>query len=288
MTSPQPQAVVHLDLDGFSAICAAHGWADPQGPDRLFLTGLANALETLAQAEVKATLFVIAADLADPAKLALIKEAVQQGHEIGSHTISHRPLSSLSGRDKAREIFESRDRIGTALGAPVSGFRAPAFDLDREVVNLVGEAGYRYDSSLFPNVASARRIGVERVSGWPHRLLPGSDLMELPLPAFAPLPVPWHPCYSLVLGSWYFRIGLERNARGASPVVLLFHLTDFADPLPNAEVPEWRARFFTLSFLSAGEKRRRCEAMLAEVGRRYQFSTTEQLLATESIPAVGN
>ncbi|HSE66385.1 MAG TPA: hypothetical protein VLB12_05330, partial [Gemmatimonadales bacterium] len=73
MTIPsRPTAVVHLDLDGYSAICAAHGWGLPTGRDELFLTGLTNALDALAETEVRATLFVIAQDLRDPDKLALL------------------------------------------------------------------------------------------------------------------------------------------------------------------------------------------------------------------------
>jgi peptidoglycan/xylan/chitin deacetylase (PgdA/CDA1 family) len=281
-------AVVHVDLDGYSAICAAHGWSVPAGPDHLFLSGLSNALEALAQARLNATLFVIAQDLADPAKLALLRKAVEQGHEIGSHTISHRRLTSLSTREKAMEIGGSRERIGASLGVPVLGFRAPAFDLDREGIDLVAQAGYRYDSSLFPNARSARRIQVERVSEWPHRLLPARELLELPLPGFAPLPLPYHPCYSLVLGTWYFRNGLERSARVGAPLVLLFHLTDFADPLPAESVPGWKRRFFTLSYLSAAEKRKRCGVMLAEVTSRYQVGRTAELLESPSVPAAAS
>jgi hypothetical protein len=274
----RPPAVVHLDLDGYSAICAAHGWEAPHGRDQLFLTGLSNALDALAQTGVKATLFVIAQDLADPDKLALLRSAVAQGHEIGSHTVTHRRLTTLSSREKASEVRDSREQIAATLGVPVLGFRAPAFDLDREVIDLVAQAGYRYDSSLFPNARAARSIRVERVSEWPHRLPPASELMELPLPGFAPLPVPYHPCYSLVLGTWYFRAGLQRTARIGSPLVLLFHLTDFADPLPSESAPGWKRRFFTLSYLSAAEKRRRCGLMLAEVAGRYQLGPTADLL----------
>ncbi|HEU5153797.1 MAG TPA: polysaccharide deacetylase family protein [Gemmatimonadales bacterium] len=270
--------MVHLDLDGYSAICAAHGWGLPTGRDELFLTGLTNALDALAETQVRATLFVIAQDLSDPDKLALLRRAVEQGHEIGSHTVTHRRLTTLSSREKASEIRDSREAIAATLGVPVLGFRAPAFDLDREVIDLVAQAGYRYDSSLFPNTRAARRIGVERVSDWPHRLHPAAELLELPLPRFAPLPVPYHPCYSLVVGTWYFRTGLQRTARIGSPLVLLFHLTDFAEPLAPGAAPGWKRRFFTLSHISATDKRRRCGIMMAEVAGRYQLASTADLL----------
>jgi peptidoglycan/xylan/chitin deacetylase (PgdA/CDA1 family) len=227
---------------------------------------------------VRATLFVIAQDLGDPDKLALLRRAVEQGHEIGSHTVTHRRLTTLSSREKASEIFDSRDEIAATLGVPVLGFRAPAFDLDREIIDLVAQAGYRYDSSLFPNARAARSIRVERVPDWPHRLLPTSELVELPLPGYAPLPVPYHPCYSLVVGTWYFGAGLQRTARIGAPLVLLFHLTDFAEPLAPGTAPGWKRRFFTLSYISAAEKRRRCGIMMAEVAGRYQLGSTADLL----------
>lgn len=101
----------------------------------------------------------------------------------------------------------------------------------------------------------------------------------MPLPEHAPLPFPFHPCYSLILGDLYFRTGLRRFRSTQAPAVMLFHLTDFADPLPPEELPHRRASFFTLSHLDGSRKRRRCGAMIALLGQEYNLVTTTELLA---------
>ena len=278
----RPPAVVHLDLDGATAIYAVHGWRYPSGTDALFDSGFANALRFFEAAGVRATLVLIASDLDDPAKRRLLTDAVPRGHEIASHSLTHRPLTGLDRDGKWREIAASRQSIEATLGVEVRGFRAPGFHIDRESLELIAAAGYRYDSSLFPTAACARRIGVAHVGPAPHCPHAHSPLVELPLPLHAPLPLPFHPSYSLVLGDWYFRSGLRRFRRTGAPLVLLFHLTDFADPLPAAERPGWAATLYTLSFLSAARKRERCQRMLDLVTRDYELTDTARLLASHT------
>lgn len=272
---PQP-AVVHVDLDGAAAIFGAHGWDWPVADDPLFESGLSNALDFFDIVGVRATLFTIARDLESDVRRNLLREAVARGHRIGSHTVTHRRLRELASDDKRREIFESRERLQSVLGVEVEGFRAPEYSIDREVLELVAEAGYRYDSSLFPSPEFAARVAVDRVAPEPHEALPG--LWELPLPAHRPMPYPFHPCYSLVLGRWYFRLGLRRHRRQGVPFVLLFHLTDFADPLPPGRIPGWKGRIFTLSHLDAERKNRRCRGMWDLVTREYEVMDTSTLL----------
>ena len=61
-----------------------------------------------------------------------------------------------------------------------------------------------------------------------------------------------------------------------APLVLLFHLTDFAEPLPGVT---GKRKLFTLSHLSGERKRARCRSMLERVRGHYRVETTEALLA---------
>src|SRR5262249_14322385 len=124
-----------------------------------------------------------------------------------------------------------------------------------------------------------RRVGVPLLSATPHHPLPKRELLELPLPAHWPLPFPFHPCYSLALGAWYFRLGLRLFRRAGAPLLLLFHLTDFAAPLAGARLPDPMARIYRLSPRSAEAKLRRCERMLEIARRDCQFVGAEQLLS---------
>ncbi len=273
----RPPAVVHVDLDGAADIFRVHGWPWRGGDDDpLFDRGLPALLDFLDAEGVRATLFAIARALERPDRLRRLREAVDRGHRIASHTITHRPLLSLSPAERRAEIGDSRKRIEDALGQPVDGFRAPDFAIDRATLEMVAEAGYAWDSSLLPGF---RGQGFDAVPAVPHRALPDHDLLELPMPDASPLPVPFHPSYSLVLGPAWFRLGLARFRRTGAPLVLLFHLTDVGEGLPRSLTPSWRSRFFTLSWLSAAAKRRRCGSMLARVRRHYELVETPALVA---------
>jgi len=301
----RPPAVVHVDLDGAREIYAAHGWNWPHDEDPLFASGLRATLELLDVVGVRATLFVIAQALDDPRKRDLLEEAVRRGHQVGSHTTTHRRLTALSADERRREIAGSRERLMAELGTAVDGFRAPGFFTDAAVMAQVAEAGYRYDSSLFAGQAfggdraviapapsplatgapagRAGNAGAGRAAGGIADRMSGAGLFEVPLPAYRPLPLPFHPSYSLVLGTWYFGMGLRRVHDAGGPFVLLLHLTDLADPLNADYLIGWKSRIFTLSHLSTETKRRRCGAMLAAVGERYAWTTTDRLLPVEGV-----
>ena len=85
----KPMAAVHVDLDGMRHVASVRGWDHAGGEDTLFLTGMRGLLDFLVEQDVTATLFVIAEQLEVPEHRALIEEAVAQGHEIASHTVTH-------------------------------------------------------------------------------------------------------------------------------------------------------------------------------------------------------
>jgi hypothetical protein len=277
------RAAIHIDLDGATDIFRVHGWKYSGETDPLFESGLRNALDFFDQNGVRATLFVIAQDLEDKRKRKFLEDAVRRGHEIGSHTITHRHLTKLSRDEKRDEIFCSRERLSAALGVEVLGFRAPGFYIDRESLELIAAAGYRYDSSTFPNADFARKVGAASLSPLPNRPLAGRELIEFCLPAHDPLPFSFHPCFSLLVGTPYFRIGLRRFAKREAPMILLFHLTDFADPLPSSCLPGLAGRIYTLSHLSVRRKLRACSQMLQLVKDRFEVVPTEELLAGVTI-----
>jgi peptidoglycan/xylan/chitin deacetylase (PgdA/CDA1 family) len=267
-----------LDLDGVTDIYRVRGWAYQYPDDPVFESGVRNALDLFRANGVRATFFVIADSLDRPDKRKLLLEIVRAGHEVASHTVTHLNLLEMSTADRRREIVDSRRLIEDRLGAEIRGFRAPGCQIDRGCLELVAEAGYEYDSSAFPTPTFARRLGVNVTNlEQPSRLLPDRGLLELPLPDFRPLPFPYHASYSQLLGLSYFRVGLTRARRRPTPLVLLFHLIDVADPLPADRLPGWEARLLTLSLFSARRKIRRCQKILDIARKHYRFTTTSAL-----------
>ncbi len=71
-----------------------------------------------------------------------IKEMVEAGWEVGSHTMRHLDLSSLDPQQQQYEIVESRKFLEAELGVPVLTFSYPFGVSNRTVINMTYSAGY--------------------------------------------------------------------------------------------------------------------------------------------------
>lgn len=90
------------------------------------------------------------------------------GWEVGSHTRTHLRLTSLGDQALADELRASKRSCEEALGAPCVSLAYPYGDVNRHVVQAVGDAGYRYAVTLpgYPHRAeplSWPRVGVYRM-----------------------------------------------------------------------------------------------------------------------------
>ncbi|MCA9859547.1 MAG: polysaccharide deacetylase family protein, partial [Thermomicrobiales bacterium] len=73
-----------------------------------------------------------------------IEELAKLGHEIGSHTMSHRRLSDLSTDEIQSELSHSKERLESRMG-PIRHFAWPFgrfFHVDRRAVRATFDAGY--------------------------------------------------------------------------------------------------------------------------------------------------
>jgi peptidoglycan/xylan/chitin deacetylase (PgdA/CDA1 family) len=74
-----------------------------------------------------------------------LREMVSAGIAIGSHTVTHPALSSLSREDARRELAESKKSLESMLARPVRLFAYPFGEREHfnaETMNLARDAGY--------------------------------------------------------------------------------------------------------------------------------------------------
>lgn len=142
--------------------------------DDAFASVAANALPALAQRGIPSTVFVITCDLeADPeasragARRRMTADEVlalrAEGVEIGSHSVSHVPLTRLGTEEARREIVGSRAALEKLLGERIGTFSFPYGAFDARLVELCREAGYTRVFTTEPRLA-LRQPG-ELVSG---------------------------------------------------------------------------------------------------------------------------
>lgn len=270
------KAWLHVDMDGLDAICQCQGRVPRGGPDGFFLSAVENSLRFFGLEGVTATYFVIARDLDDPVKRRLIRDIVRAGHQIACHGLNHRHLDRACSKVKREEVFTAKGRIEDALGISCDGFRAPGYSIDYQSLQLLREAGFRYDSSVFPSYAFRKRLGINRLFHEPFELFPESAFFEIPMPFVAEGLPPFHPCYAFYLGFTYFSRCLARFAERSNYLTLLFHLTDFSE----RQKLRWDVRLnvFTNNYFSARTKLDFLTRIVREVKGRFEITTTEGFL----------
>lgn len=71
-----------------------------------------------------------------------LKHLVFLGMEIGSHGMTHRPLTQLPKQDLENELVHSKRRLEQQLGIPISSLAAPGGFWNDAVAKAAKEAGY--------------------------------------------------------------------------------------------------------------------------------------------------
>jgi polysaccharide deacetylase family protein (PEP-CTERM system associated) len=109
-------------------------------------------LDLLRERDMHATVFVVGEVAQRHPRL--IEAIAAQGHELGCHTMSHRPLWQMTPDEFRAELSQfARLAHEVVPGLEIVGFRAPTFSLDnrtRWALGILAEFGYHYDSSVFP------------------------------------------------------------------------------------------------------------------------------------------
>lgn len=178
-----------------------------------FLSTYERALPVLAELDVVATAFVPTALLTagrplswdgfDPAPLssslelqpmtwAHARDLVARGWEVGSHSLTHPRLPSLTDAALRDELSRSRQECAERTGAPCRSIAYPFGAVDDRVQDAAHAAGYAWGASLGPHRSrrgplSVPRTGIYREDDdrrfacktwWPARSRPGLAVVQ--------------------------------------------------------------------------------------------------------------
>lgn len=155
----------------------------------------------------------------------LVRETARRGHEIGTHGYWHRFIYQQSPDEFGDDLRRSIDALSPHVGVPIAGYRAPYFSITKKslwALDVIRDAGLRYDSSIFPVVN--HRYGIPDAPRLPYTT--DNGVFEAPVSTY-PLGTTNFPCG----GGAYFRIlpyfVLRRmyrklEARG-EPIVFYLH-----------------------------------------------------------------
>jgi polysaccharide deacetylase family protein (PEP-CTERM system associated) len=210
----------------------------------------------------------------------LVREAAARGHEIASHSFHHRLVYELKPGDFREDVRSARELLEDVCGAPVLGFRAPAFSVTAGTPWFFDEllaAGYKYDSSVFPAPHQTGGLATKQLR--PHLLArEKGEIVEFPITAVHVLGRPM--CF---FGGGYLRLfpypvirTMGKRALAENrPVIFYVHPREIDPGQPR--MPLSRRRRFTC-YVNLESTRPKIEAIL----RDFPVTSFEKYLARHS------
>lgn len=235
-------------------------------------------LEKFARFDIQATFFT----LGWVAKKfpGLIRDIVNQGHELASHGTLHQRAS-----DQDRNIFKSD--VGDAKrlledigGVEVIGYRAPSFSFTKNnewVYDVLAEEGYKYSSSVYPVVHD--HYGIPDAPRFQYTTKPG--VLEIPLstlPVFGKN-VP-------ISGGGYFRLYPYMMTRWAiskfiladnQPYIFYLHPWEMDPAQPRMKEASLKSRF--RHYLNLRKVDRRLSALLTD----FEWSSMAEIYGFNNV-----
>jgi polysaccharide deacetylase family protein (PEP-CTERM system associated) len=199
--------------------------ADPDSLERRLEPNAHALLDILADADVRSTMFVLG--WVAERYPAIVRRIVADGHEVASHTHLHRNLNQLSRDEVVRELAQAKDALEQVTGVPVRGVRAPNFSVSDEVLDVLAEAGYWYDSSYFGFEQHDRygRISATIDAHAPVvEVRPGLLEIQMTRVPVGPMMVPWAGgAYFRLIPYPIFRRGVAKQLRTTSWFTFYLH-----------------------------------------------------------------
>lgn len=218
----------------------------------------------------------------------LVRRVVEEGHELGVHGDEHLYLYDLTPGGLRRELRTAMDALEQAGGVKVEGHRAPAFSIGAEnlwALEVLGELGLRYDSSIFP--FAGRRYGIAGASKTVWRL--ESGLYEIPLTVVEAGGRVWPAAgggYFRMFPFGYTRWALDRCEAEGRAAVTYFHPHEFELSRPRVPEGGWRrsplgaARLWKMNAGQAVGRGVWMREKLERALREYRFGPMRSLLPT--------
>ncbi|ELZ24083.1 polysaccharide deacetylase [Halosimplex carlsbadense 2-9-1] len=228
----QPQAALSVDFEFFAHLPAYRGARGTTDRPAVGLGGVTSLLDAFDDAEATGTFFTVG-EIAD-SHPRVLERVADAGHEVGSHTQTHRHLSELDADDRRTELARSKERLEAVTGEPVTGFRAPSFDLGPDHFRTLADAGYDYDSSVVPCRSIPGWYGGEFDAERPTRASAvergaPETLAEVPVAVMPRLGLPLTGTWVRFFGVEYTILGMRLLARRGVPPVLYVHPWELVD-----------------------------------------------------------
>jgi polysaccharide deacetylase family protein (PEP-CTERM system associated) len=157
----------------------------------------------------------------------LVRNAAARGHEVASHGYAHRLVFQQTEQEFREDVRRARLLLEDITGVPVTGYRAPGFSTTEQTpwfFDVLIEAGYEYDSSVFP--APRGHGGMKGSRRDAHYTGSNEKLLEIPISVADVMGQPicfFGGGYLRLFPYWLIRRMSKQVLREGRPVVFYVH-----------------------------------------------------------------
>ena len=241
-------------------------------------------LDWLSKNQTFATFFVVGEIFQKMPEL--IDLIIDNGHEIGFHTMTHKRLHEIATQENFEKELEEFKKITNNKS---KGFRAPTFSLDSTTswaIDALKNFGYDYDTSIVP--AKTKMYGLSNAEKYPYRISSKtlekqdkeSQLLEFPLMCteFLGKKIP-------AGGGFYLRIlplkiierTIKQYSKNSKPGVFYIHSWELTpEHMPRLELPI-KEKFVTYHNIDNAFPK------MDELIKKFEFTSFEKF-----IPSINN
>lgn len=159
----------------------------------------------------------------------LVDAIAAAGHEVACHGYAHRLAYRLGLQRFREDVVRGKAILEARLGSPVAGFRAASYSLTEWTpwaLDVLVEAGFRYDSSIFPIRHDI--YGIPSFSRFPVTMrCAAGEIIEVPASTVRFAGRNWPVAgggYFRLLPYWVTRRAIQHlNRREAAPAIVYLH-----------------------------------------------------------------
>ena len=130
------------------------------------IQGIDKIIDWLNRNDTYATFFVVGELLEYQPEI--LDKIIENGHEIGFHTMHHTRLDTVNFKEKFQEEIKIFEKLTSGKSI---GFRAPTFSLNQSskwLIDVLEESKYQYDSSVVP--AKTSMYGLPNAEKKPYKI----------------------------------------------------------------------------------------------------------------------
>lgn len=201
-------------------------------------------LELFAEHNVKSTFFVLG--WVAERYPQLIREIVEQGHELASHGYGHQRATLQTRQEFKEDITKAKKILEDISAEGIKGYRAPSYSISKEnfwAHDELKDAGYIYSSSVYPvkhdlyGIPDAPRFTYQCDNGLIEIPVTTTQFLGKNFPAGGGGFFRFYP-YSL--SKWIIQ---RVNSKEQQNTMFYFHPWEIDPDQPKQQGIHWKSRF---------------------------------------------